>query len=316
MAKKQFSILGLGTFVILGLGSLAQLLMMVAADILWPQWIDHPWGVWIVSFVPLYLIAVPIGILILRTVPGKPLEHSPMKTGTYLITAVISVFMMYAGNLLGNIVTVLLQLIPGVAAENPILSLATDTAILPKVLVMVILAPIIEEYIFRRMLIDRMRIYGEKLAVITSALMFGLFHGNLSQFFYAFALGAVFGYVYLKTGMLRYSIGLHMFINFLGGVVGPFFLEKIGMIYTIETMDLSALTPVLPWLAAFGLYTVALMGTAIAGLVLLCIHRKRITFEPAELELPKELRFRTVYLNAGMILLVLACLALTVLNTL
>ena len=316
MAKKQFSILGLGTFVILGLGSLVQLLVMAAADILWPQWTVHPWGIWIVSFVPLYLIAVPIGILILRKVPAKPLEQRSMKIRTYLIYMVISVFMMYAGNLVGNMVTVLLQLIPGIAAENPILPLATDTAVVPKALVMVILAPIIEEYIFRKMLIDRMHSYGEKLAVITSALMFGLFHGNLSQFFYAFALGAVFGYIYLKTGKLRYSIGLHMFINFLGGVIGPFFLEKIGMIYTVETMDLTTLMPILPWLAAFGLYTCALMGTAIVGLVLLCIHGKRVTFEPAELEIPKELQFRTVYLNIGMILLVLACLALTVLNTL
>ena len=102
MAKKQFSILGLGTFVILTIGSLAQLLVMVAADLLWPQWMDHPWGVWIVSFVPLYLIAVPIGLLILRKVPAKPLEQRSMKIRTYLIYMVISVFMMYAGNLVGN----------------------------------------------------------------------------------------------------------------------------------------------------------------------------------------------------------------------
>ena len=191
-----------------------------------------------------------------------------------------------------------------------------DSSVLPKALLLVILAPIIEEYIFRKILIDRMHSYGEKLAVVTSALMFGLFHGNLSQFFYAYALGLVFGYVYLKTGRLRYSICLHMLINLLGGVVGPFFLEKISVIYTMETMDLAALEPVLPWMAAFGLYTSALVGTAVAGLVLLCIHKKHISFEPAELELPKETWFKTVYANVGMILLVLTCLALTVLNTL
>jgi len=316
MARKQFSILGLGTFAILGIGTTAQILLMVVMTVLWPQWGGHPWGMWILTFVPLYLVAVPIGLLILRKVPAKPLERQSLKAGTFFVFAAVSVFMMYAGNLLGNLVTVLLQLIPGIAAENPILSYAMDSSVLPKVLLMVILAPIIEEYIFRKVLIDRMHIYGEKLAVVTSALMFGLFHGNLSQFFYAYALGLVFGYVYLKTGKLRYSICLHMLINLLGSVVGPFFLEKISVIYTMETMDLAALEPVLPWLAAFGFYTFALVGTAVAGLVLLCIHKKHISFEPAELELPKETRFKTVYANVGMILLVLACLALTVLNTL
>ena len=65
--------------------------------------------------------------------------------------------MMYAGNILGTVITSLLQLLPGVSAGNPILGYATDNALLPKVLFMVILAPVIEEYIFRKQLIDRMR---------------------------------------------------------------------------------------------------------------------------------------------------------------
>ena len=177
---------------------------------------------------------------------------------------------------------------------------------------MVILAPVIEEYIFRKQLIDRMHIYGEKLAVITSALMFGLFHGNLSQLFYAFALGLVFGYVYLKTGKLRYSIGLHMLINLIGSVIGPLFLEKIAVLDTMETLDLAALEPIMPWLIGFGAYVVVLIGLAIAGLVLLCINKRRVSFAPSEMELPKGSRFKTAYVNVGMILLALGCLALIV----
>ena len=159
-----------------------------------------------------------------------------------------------------------------------------------------------------------MHIYGEKLAVITSALMFGLFHGNLSQLFYAFALGLVFGYVYLKTGKLRYSIGLHMLINFIGSVVGPFFLEKLAVLDTMETMDMAALEPVLPWLLGFGAYVLVLIGLAITGLVLLCINKRRVSFTPAEMELPKESHFRTVYVNVGMILLLVGCVTLILAN--
>ena len=313
-AKKHFSRLGLGTFVILGLGAVVQILAMGVVDTVWPQWMENSWGMWLITFAPLYLIAVPVGLLLLRKVPVKPLEKHDLKPGRYVVSAIICIFMMYAGNILGTIITALLQLLPGISAGNPILGYATDNALLPKVLFMVILAPVIEEYIFRKQLIDRMHIYGEKLAVITSALMFGLFHGNLSQFFYAFALGLVFGYVYLKTGKLRYSIGLHMLINFIGSVVGPFFLEKLAVLDTMGTMDIAALEPILPWLLGFGAYVLVLIGLAIAGLVLLCINKRRVSFAPAELELPKESRFRTVYLNVGMILLILGCAALIISN--
>ena len=311
-AKKHFSKLGIGTFAILGIGTVTQLLLIYVVNHVYPQVMEHSWGMWLLTFAPLYLIAVPIGLLLLRKVPAKPLEKHDLKPSRYIVTAIICIFMMYAGNILGTIITALLQLLPGVSTGNPILGYATDNALLPKVLFMAILAPVIEEYIFRKQLIDRMHIYGEKLAVVTSALMFGLFHGNLSQFFYAFALGLVFGYVYLKTGKLRYSIGLHILINLLGSVIGPFFLEKVAVVDTMEPLDFAALESVMPWLIAFGAYVLVLIGLAITGLVLLCLNKRRVSFAQAEMELPKKSRFKTVYVNVGMILLAVGCMALIV----
>lgn len=311
-AKNHFSKLGIGTFAILGIGTVTQLLLIYVVNSTLPQVMEHSWGMWLLTFAPLYLIAVPIGLLLLRKVPAKPLEKHDLKPSRYIVTVIICIFMMYAGNILGTIITALLQLLPGVSAGNPILSYATDNALLPKVLFMVILAPVIEEYIFRKQLIDRMHIYGEKLAVVTSALMFGLFHGNLSQLFYAFALGLVFGYVYLKTGKLRYSIGLHMLINLIGSVIGPLFLEKIAVLDTMETLDLATLEPIMPWLIGFGAYVLVLIGLAVSGLVLLCINKRRVSFALAEMELPKKSRFKTVYMNVGMILLAVGCIALIV----
>ena len=44
---------------------------------------------------------------------------------------------------------------------------------------------------FRKLLIDRIVPFGQRVAVVVSGLAFGLFHGNFYQFFYAFSLGAV-----------------------------------------------------------------------------------------------------------------------------
>lgn len=314
-AKKHFSRLGLGIFLILLVTMAAQLALMVGLEVLLPGWMEHPWGIWLANFLPMYLIAVPVGLLVLRTVPANAPEQRTLRPGQCFKAAAISIFMMYAGSLVGNFVAQWLYTLLGITVENPVEDLVMGSSLIPRVLFTVILAPILEEYIFRKQLIDRARIYGGKLAVIASALIFGLFHGNLSQLFYAASLGLVFGYVYLNTGKLRYSIGLHMLINFMGGVLAPLFLEHLPELENAELSDLTALGEKLPWVLGFSAYTYALLGIGITGLVLLCVSFRKLTFTPAEL-LPKGKRFRTVCLNAGVLLLLLGCLGEIVLSLL
>ena len=49
--------------------------------------------------------------------------------------------------------------------------------------------------------------------------MFGIIHGNLYQFFYAFGLGALMGYVYCTYGKIIYPIIIHVVINTIGSIV-------------------------------------------------------------------------------------------------
>jgi len=309
LAKKHFSLLGLGTFVILAAAQLAVFPVAALANLLWPGWAAHDWGLWIVNYIPLYLIAVPLGLLVFRLVPKAAPAVRRLKPGYLAVVTLICFFLMYAGNFAGILLTGLLQLIPGVTAVNPVAAMISSTALLPRALIVVVAAPLIEEYLFRKVLIDRMGVYGQKTAVVVSAALFGLFHGNLSQFFYAFALGLVFGYVYITSGKLRYSVGMHMLINFLGGVFAPMLLEGIPI--TEEgLLEMEALTAALPWLVGLILYAFSLVGLSLAGLVLLCVYRKKIVFAPAPLELPGSSRLRTVWCNVGMILSIAGCLVM------
>ena len=311
--RRNFSRLGWGIFVMLVCLTLVQAVAMAAAELLWPGWMESDWGLWLLSYLPLYFVALPLYLLVVRKTPAVPLsrESLPLKT-LGLITAVCF-FMMYAGNMVGIVLTGILQLIPGITATNPVEGMTAGTALLPRFLVMVIGAPLSEEYIFRKQLIDRMHLYGRRTAVVVSAVLFGMFHGNLSQFFYAAALGLVFGYVYLKTGKLRYSIGLHMLINLLGGVIAPMLLEHLPL--TADgAFDLEAIGSALPWFAGYLLYMLAFMGLALAGLVILCLKFRQIRFGTAPLELPRHIRARTVWGNWGMILAVLSCFAMFALS--
>lgn len=317
-ARKRFSRLGMGTFVILVVSFVAMIILAVILEFVMPDWREHPWGIWLMNAIPQYLIAFPLGVLIFRTIPAKPPERTSLKPGQCFSMVAIGFFMMYAGNYIGNYVANLLNQLMGITVDNPVEDLVVGSALIPRLLFPVILAPIMEEYIFRKQLIDRMRVYGGKLAVIVSAVIFGLFHGNLSQLFYAASLGLVLGYVYQRTGKLRYSIGLHMLINFVGGYIAPLFLEHIPDIEQLDLTNPEALGALLPWVVGFVVYIFTLLGLAITGMVLLCIKARKLTFTPAEEPLPKGKRFTTVCLNAGMILLLLGCIgeiALSLLKT-
>lgn len=75
-----------------------------------------------------------------------------------------------------------------------------------------VLAPVWEELIFRGYVLRSLQPYGKRFAVLGSALLFGLFHGNLLQTPYAILMGLLLGYVTVEYS-IHWAIGLHLFNN-------------------------------------------------------------------------------------------------------
>lgn len=314
-ARKVFSRIGLALCAILAISTLLQVIWFAVPIAIWGEenWFStSSWSIWLGTIVPLYLIAIPIGLLILRKLPAQTPETCRLSTKNFLVFIPMCLCVMYVGNLIGTMLSLILS---GGTAENAVVDYVMDASPL-KVLVMVILAPLLEEYVCRKQIIDRTRQYGEKTAVFLSALVFGLLHQNLYQFFYAFGLGLIFAYIYTRTGQLRYPVLLHGFINFLGSVVAPWLLSNLDMA-ALESLDLAAaeeeimkiLLPMLPGFLMFMLYAVLLIGFSIWGLVLLILKCKKLMWKEAEAQLPKGTTAKTVYLNAGMVLYILLCVA-------
>ena len=318
--KKPFSRVGLAFCAILLITTLLQGLMVTVPAMLWGEdnWLaTSSWGKWIISFVPMYLAAVPIGLLILKKLPAEAPQDNPLSAKAFLSLIPILFCITYFGNMIGTFLSFILS---GGNAQNNVEAYAMDTNPL-KILVIVILAPLLEEYICRKQIIDRTRQYGEKVAIILSAAVFGLLHQNLFQFFYAFGLGLVFGYIYVRTGRLRYPILLHGIVNFVGAVIAPAILSLLNM-EKLNSMDPNAapeemfavISEMLPGLLALLAYALVQWGLAIAGLVLLILKAKQLTFKESPEPLPKEAAFRSVYLNVGMILYILLCCITTILS--
>lgn len=313
--RRRFSVVGWGFAALLTAGVVAQLVMAVFQLMLFGEGETPDWWMWILSFAPMYLVAFPVCFLILKlALPAQAPQRKKLSFKELLTLFPICCCLMYGGNLVGTLLSMLLS---GGQAVNQVQEFAMDQSPL-KVLVMVILAPLLEELICRKLLIDRIGRYGEKLAVLMSGLIFGLLHGNLFQFFYAFALGAIFAYIYIRSGKLRYSVIFHAIINFMGAVIAPYVTSLVDMelmeqMAAGEVPDLELLAEILPGYLVMTLYSVALMGLSIWGLVLLIIKLRSTVWKPASDQLPRKQGLKAAFLNAGMIVYALLCLVLMVL---
>ncbi len=79
--------------------------------------------------------------------------------------------------------------------------------------VLAILPPIAEEILCRAGITGLLKHFHPRTAVFLSAFAFGLMHGTLQQIPFAFVLGLVLGFVYIKTGNILYPILLHFANN-------------------------------------------------------------------------------------------------------
>ena len=80
------------------------------------------------------------------------------------------------------------------------------------IIMAVFVAPILEEIVFRGVIMNNLRKYGIRVAIIINSLLFGLSHYNIEMIIPAFLTGIIFSYIAYKYS-IKYSILIHFFIN-------------------------------------------------------------------------------------------------------
>lgn len=318
LAKKHFSKLGLmffiGTLLIYGI----QYGASAIANMINPELMSDTASALLITMLPMYLIAIPLTALLLRTVPASHIASKKMSVGQWLIAFLICYGAMYLSNLLGTFLTQFIGVLKGSPVSNTMLEVATSSNLPVNFFIMVICAPIAEELIFRKMLVDRTAAYGEGTAVLFSGLMFGLFHGNLNQFAYAFTLGICFAFIYVKTGKIIYTILLHMAINFFGSILSVFMLQFVGPDFLEALNDPTLLMPYIMTnmskVIVYFIYAFILLGISFAGIILFIVNAKKFRLLPGEITIPKGKRFSTTILNIGMGLFFLFWIAMIVIQ--
>lgn len=230
---------------------------------------------YLLTLVGHYIIALPLAYRLCRNIPAPAPVKRGMTARRMARWFVIGIALMWFGSLIGSALN---DLVYRVAGLEPVDMVTETFDMLPLPVALLgacILGPVCEELLFRGLLAGRLARYGQKPAALVSALLFGLYHANLSQFFYAFALGLLLAYVYFCTGSLKAPILLHMLFNFYGSAV-VLLLPESGILPVLYMLSWPALT--------------------IAGVILLMRGWKRQVWEHG----PRVPSIQTIFCNIGM----------------
>ena len=187
-----------------------------------------------------YGIALPLAYLVIRGMKTAVSDSPLMKPGftnmakIFIIQSGLSVWAMLP---VGILIKVLDIKTPQVTADQ-ILAQPVYYCFL-----LLIFAPILEEFMFRRLFLDRLMVLGTRPAILISAVLFALPHlisQGPAQVFYTFVLGLSFAYVTVRTRKLWPAILLHSLSNLYCGIIAavwpkdiPVFLMAYAAIYII-----------------------------------------------------------------------------------
>jgi membrane protease YdiL (CAAX protease family) len=225
----------------------------------------------------------------------------PQLLAVFCIMETISV----VGSIISNALMQTVSAITGGAYSSPINEIMDGAPWWILFLVVGIIGPIVEELICRQAIMRRLLPFGEKSAIIFSAILFGLMHGNVYQLFYAVGLGLVLGYVYTRTNNVLYPCLLHVAFNSLSCLQSVFY-DALGSGSlapggTAEEQMAWLSGKLLPLLGV-GLCTLLMYSLALCGFILTLIHYRSLHFKKCPLPLTREERASAWFGNPGMIL--------------
>ena len=289
--KKFFSKIGFN-YLILGIITLIfQIIILNIINLTNPQYLTDINIISIVSTICNYILPFPIFYWLMKNISSTKLEKTGIGIKTFILYLGITITLMWIGNLIGLTITSLLSSTMQSDITNPVQELINNAGIWFNIIIISLLAPIFEEILFRKLLIDRTIKYGAKASIILSAVIFALFHGNLNQFFYALLMGGFFAYVYIKTGRIIYTMILHGIINLMGSVVSLFVANSLNNLITgFNSIDFAILIT----------YILILILFLIIGIYgLTKVEKARFNGQKTEIALKNP--FRTIFINYGMI---------------
>lgn len=169
---------------------------------------------YIINAISIYLIGYLFTKLILKNTDEiEKKEKKKLKFSKFLLLVCITIGGAQITNLATQLIMTIVRSIFKIEINNDITTLIQESSTIYLIIFAAILGPIFEELIFRGTMLKKLRVYGDKTAILYTAIAFGLFHCNISQIPFAIVCGLILGYVVVKTNNIIYPIILHIILN-------------------------------------------------------------------------------------------------------
>ena len=312
-AKKHFSKIGMSYFVFWILTIIAGNAAALVLYFIDPDITDNYLIRILAAILPMYLIGAPVCWLMMMRVPAEKPEKTRWSFWQIVGGFIVAYSLMYLGSIIASYIGAFIEsFFPDAqAATNDVQELVLTGEMWVNVLAMVMIGPVVEELLFRKLLCDRLKPFGDWVTIIVTGLMFGVFHGNITQGIYAFFFGAFLAYVYLRTGNILITIGYHVAANFMGSVLPLLVLTSVdvdGFDEILSSGDLYAISDFVgdhaEMFLLYGFYVMLILGLMAAGIVIVIVTlaRRRVIIKPGRISIPSGKRFTTIIVNVGMIL--------------
>lgn len=297
--KRVFARIGLATGLFIFIQQLLVIALTAVVSVVAPQLMNNGWFTWVMNYGALYLVSFPIFLLVIKPLhnyTGGPEQLKKPGVGGMVLLLCACIGIVLGFNMLSMLVSQLFVVIRGTGINNPLAEITQNSNPWVNYLFVGVIAPVMEEIIFRGLLYKKLIVFGGKAYIIFSALMFGMMHPNIYQFIYATILGVIFATVRYFTGKLHYTIILHLVINGLFGGGTPLMIQYLGQTFV-------------------AIYSVVAMVVGFVGLVLGIVwfakKRHTLVFAPPQVQLPSK---SLMFLNPGFLFYAIFTAALVVLG--
>ena len=165
----------------------------------------------VAMFVPFFLYSLRKGrASYLNVLPF----HTPQPRKKIILVIIAGWAVCISGNYIATVASLLFDAV-GVDLFTPdVTPSSTPLDVIMNFVCAGLMAPFVEEFVFRGVIMQPLRRYGDVFAVLVTAFLFALAHGNPINITFAFIAGAAIGFAVVYTRSMWVGIIIHALNNF------------------------------------------------------------------------------------------------------
>lgn len=297
--KSPYTCMGISIFVFLLSQIFVPGIILKLLNIISPTLAQNPSAPMISAYAGMYLIGFPIVLLILNFIPDNKPDYKIIPKQKLKFPSILALYAIGTSAMtIISMITGMIESMMGTTATVTTQDLAQSGVSSSVYFILgVIVAPIMEELVFRYLTYKKLSGYNAKAYIIWSAIVFGLFHLNFGQSIYATLLGVILAIVMYNTGSIVYSMIIHILINLFAGV-------GIGSII-LRTNNLTMIS-------FYGMFNISII---LIGLILgiIFIVKKKFKLNQQNQTNP-DLKIGFSFLNIGTVIYLIFTIAIIVLG--